>query len=232
MKFGLTHQFECSYLKDRHEQLLVLADQEPTSPYHYDLLIGSGFRRSGEQVYRPHCPQCSACNSIRVLCDEFTPSKSQKRVRSKNKDIKVIVSREDKPEYYTLYERYINERHQDGSMFPATHHQYASFVNSSWCESLFFEFRSDDELIAVAVTDKLNNALSALYTFFEPNMAERSIGTFAILTQIEFARQCNIRHLYLGYQVDACAKMNYKTKFYPHERFISNKWHYFAKKAL
>lgn len=232
MKFGLTHQFECSYLTDKQEQLLVLAEQEHTSPYHYDLLIGSGFRRSGEQVYRPHCPNCSACHSIRVMCEDFKPSKSQRRVLNKNSDIEVRISLQDKPEYYGLYERYINERHQDGSMYPATHHQYACFVNSSWCESLFFEFWLDEALIAVAVTDKLANALSALYTFFEPTLADRSIGTFAIIKQIEFAQQSEIRHLYLGYQVDACAKMNYKTKFYPHERFIDNKWHYFAKKAL
>ncbi|MCV2884267.1 arginyltransferase [Aestuariibacter sp. AA17] len=230
MRFGLTQEFDCSYLSDQREQLLVLVENEQAQAKHYDILIGAGFRRSGEQIYRPHCTACHACQSLRVLASSYSPSKSQKRITNKNSDITVVASLDEKPAYYTLYARYINTRHRDGSMYPASEHQYRSFISSQWCQTLFFEFYHHDKLIGVAVTDLLANALSALYTFFDPDYTYRSVGKFAIIKQIEYARKKNIPYVYLGYQIDACEKMNYKREFYPHERFIDNKWHYFSKK--
>lgn len=231
MKFGLTQKFECSYLPEQKEQLLVYVEEHQAVAAHYELLIESGFRRSGEQIYRPHCPNCTACQSIRIPVEHFKPSKSQKRVFNRNQDLLVEVSKQDKPEYFLLYEEYINQRHYEGSMYPATHQQYDSFINCNWSSPLFFEFYFEGELIGVAVTDELHLAFSALYTFFKPDLQKRSLGTFAILRQIEYAKQQNKQYLYLGYQVDACSKMNYKRNFYPHERFLSNKWYYFAKKG-
>lgn len=234
MKFGLTQQFCCSYLPEKHEQLLVFVDAAGSSVAasqgHYDLLLDAGFRRSGEQIYRPHCPACQACQAIRIPVQKFVPSKSQQRVLRKNRDILVQLSFEERASYYSLYEQYINQRHHDGSMFPATRQQYDSFIKCAWNAPVFLEFYLQEELVAVAVTDLLGHALSALYTFFRPDLAERSIGTFAILQQIKQAQNMHKSYLYLGYQIDKCQKMNYKSKFLPHERFYQNKWHLITKK--
>jgi arginyl-tRNA--protein-N-Asp/Glu arginylyltransferase len=241
MKFGVTSPFTCSYLPEQDERLLVfMSDTQPTIA-EYDFLIGAGFRRSGIQVYRPHCGSCNACESIRLPVEMFTPSKSQKRVLKRNQDLTIRISNSDKPEYYPLYESYINQRHCDGSMYPATLEQYQGFVLSPWNNALFIEIyatnehatnvHANDELIGVAVTDNLVSSLSALYTFFKPEEQQRSLGNFAILQQIELAKSLNKPFLYLGYQIDTCQKMSYKQNFLPHERFFDDKWQLIAKKA-
>jgi arginyl-tRNA--protein-N-Asp/Glu arginylyltransferase len=229
MKFGISQSFACSYLSDEQETLLVYAEETGHST-HYEMLMAAGFRRSGAQVYRPHCAHCHACQAIRVPVNDFTPSKSQKRILKRNSDIKVVLSEENKPHYYALYAQYINTRHQDGSMYPATPEQYASFADGHWLNPLFIELHLDGELVGIAVTDPLENALSAVYTFFKPSLAERSLGTFAVLQQIAIARRLAKEHLYLGYQIDDCQKMSYKRNFLPHERFIEQKWQLISKK--
>jgi arginine-tRNA-protein transferase len=231
MKFGLTQQFSCSYLPEQKEQLLVFADTDEPDEQQYEFLIGAGFRRSAEQIYRPHCPACQACQAIRIPIALFSPSKSQKRVLKRNQDLQMTVSESDCSDYYPLYEQYINQRHDDGSMYPASMEQYQSFVKSRWASPLFIEFHLMDKLVAVAVTDNLPHSLSALYTFFAPHLAERSIGTLAILQQIFLAASLKKRFLYLGYQVDDCKKMNYKVNFLPYERFFADKWQLITKKA-
>ncbi|MFT5839472.1 MAG: arginyl-tRNA--protein-N-Asp/Glu arginylyltransferase [Flavobacteriales bacterium] len=231
MKFGITTPFTCSYLPEQDERLLVfMSDTDPTIN-EYDFLISAGFRRSGTQVYRPHCGSCNACESIRLPVSSFAASKSQKRIIKRNQDLKIGVSHVDKPEYYPLYESYINQRHSDGSMYPASLEQYQGFVLSPWNNALFIELYAKDELIGVAVTDNLASSLSALYTFFKPEELQRSLGTFAILQQIELAKSLNKPFLYLGYQIDTCQKMSYKQNFLPHERFFDDKWQLITKKA-
>ncbi|MDT0594017.1 arginyltransferase [Glaciecola petra] len=224
MKFGVTQTFACNYLPDKEERLLVCMEQESELQGLYNSLIQVGFRRSGEQLYRPHCENCKACESIRIICAKFLPSKSQKRVLSKNKDVQIQVVNSERDDYYALYEHYIAKYHHDGSMFPATYEQYRSFVHCDWNKPCFIEGRVDDKLIGVAVTDTITNGLSALYTFFEPSMAKRSLGTFFILQQIRIAIEKELPYLYLGYQIDECNKMNYKQKFFPHQRLRDNQW--------
>ena len=236
MKFGITTPSTCSYLPEEDERLLVfMSDTEPTIS-EYDFLIGLGFRRSGTQVYRPHCGSCNACESIRLPVKSFTPSKSQKRIMKRNQDLTTRISNSDKPAYYPLYESYINQRHVDGSMYPASKEQYQGFILSPWNNALFIEIyatdeHANDELIGVAVTDNLASSLSALYTFFRPEQQQRSLGSFAILQQIELAKSLNKPFLYLGYQIDTCQKMSYKQNFLPHERFFDDKWQLITKKA-
>lgn len=231
MKFGITTAFTCSYLPEQKERLLIfMSDTQPTM-LEYNYLISAGFRRSGTQVYRPHCGSCNACESIRLPVNTFAPSKSQKRIIKRNQDLTIRISHNDKPEYYPLYESYINQRHTDGSMYPATLEQYQGFVLSPWNNALFIELHTNDELIGVAVTDKLVSSLSALYTFFKPEEHQRSLGNFAILQQIELAKSLNKPFLYLGYQIDTCQKMSYKQNFLPHERFFDDKWQLITKKA-
>ena len=230
MKFGITGTFDCSYLAGEKERLLVFAGyQDPDLKDQYELMLSHGFRRSGEQIYRPNCPACSACQSIRIPVVSFVPSRSQKRITNKNKAVRSQLSRTAKPEYYQLYENYINTRHSDGSMYPASKEQYQQFLFSSWTEPVFLEFYHQDKLIMVAVLDEMSDCLSALYTFFDPSYADNSPGTFAILEQINTARQMSKTWLYLGYQIDSCQKMNYKSRFLPHERHFNGGWQLICK---
>ncbi|WP_018981914.1 arginyltransferase [Salinimonas chungwhensis] len=235
MKFGITQTFRCSYLPDEHEQLLVFAETEHNFAGRYGQLIQAGFRRSGSQIYRPHCPSCQACQSVRILVDEFTPSKSQKRIIKKNALLTSQLATSPKDSYYPLYERYITNRHADGTMYPPNRQQFESFVLCEWKSPLFIEAYKGDELVAVAVTDDIDfglehQAYSALYTFYAPELTQHSPGTWMIIQQLKHAQANNKRYLYLGYQIDACAKMNYKSKFLPHERFFHNDWHRCDKK--
>lgn len=231
MKFGVTQPFACSYLPDRDEQLLVFIPTKEAHAEHYSALIQAGFRRSGEQIYRPHCAQCNKCESIRVQVADFVPSKSQKRILNKNKDVTCrmveygseyfLTQREN---YYALYSEYINERHKDGSMYPPQENQFNDFIHSQWQAPLLLEAKLGDEVIAIAVTDKTETGFSAFYTFFNPHLAARSVGTLMILKQIEFCQTFNLPYLYLGYQIDECRKMNYKNAFTPNQRFNGEFW--------
>lgn len=224
MKFGVTQAFQCSYISERQEQLLVCMEEPTSLSEFYPTLIQHGFRRSGEQLYRPHCKACNACESLRVLITQFSPSKSQKRVINKNKHIQISLQEGERDDYYSLYEHYINIAHKDGAMFPPSYEQYRNFIHCHWQSPLFMEGRIDGKLVGVAVIDKVTDGLSALYTFFDPNLRKQSLGTYFILQQIQLCKQLKLNYLYLGYQIDECSKMNYKDKFYPHERHRQNKW--------
>jgi arginyl-tRNA--protein-N-Asp/Glu arginylyltransferase len=222
---GLTQAFDCNYLTALKEQLLVIKDTRCHNEMVYEQLMSRGFRRSGNEIYRPHCPGCQACQSIRIPVAAFERSRSQKRVSSKNKN-KFSLSYTTKPDFnsYALYEKYINQRHSDGSMYPSSIDQYQGFLFCDWLETMFINLWHDDKLIGVAVTDVLSNALSAIYTFFDPDYQQYSLGSFGVLSQIEHCKTLKKEFLYLGYQIDGCQKMNYKTKFKPHQRLIRGQW--------
>ncbi|MFT5756907.1 MAG: arginyl-tRNA--protein-N-Asp/Glu arginylyltransferase [Alteromonadaceae bacterium] len=222
---GITESFACNYLPNQLERLLVATDPRLQNSRHYSWLIAQGFRRSGEQIYRPHCVNCSACQSIRVLVNDFACSKSQKRNVKRNNQFHVKTSLQQKDLYYPLYEKYINTVHADGTMYPANYEQFESFIKSDVTQQMFLEVWDDDKLISVAVMDVLNNALSAVYTFYHPEYRNNAIGIFSILMQLKLAKEHNKMYLYLGYQIDDCQKMNYKNKYHPFQRLVLNKWH-------
>lgn len=224
IKVSVTPELACNYIEGEQEQLLVVREKQLLNAAGYDVLLHNGFRRSGDDVYRPHCPNCQACQSLRIDVAKFKPSKSQKRLLNKNKDLTVICSDQPKDSYYPLYAHYINTLHSDGAMYPATQEQYQGFIISNWLTPVFIEVYEQDTLIAVAVTDKLETSLSAMYCFYHPEYSQRSLGTFAILKQLEFAKLWHKHWLYLGFQIDACNKMNYKANFHPHQRFIAENW--------
>lgn len=235
VKFGITQSFSCSYLPDEQEQLLVYADMDEFLSWRYAQLIQAGFRRSGEQIYRPHCASCTACQSVRIPVNQFTPSRSQKRILNANKRFHIAFSQTPHDSYYPLYERYISQRHTDGSMYPPSREQFDNFLFCDWMPTLFVEAYDGDKLIAVAVTDVVDaiepfSALSALYTFFDPDYTKSSLGTWMILMQIEKAKSLAYQYLYLGYFVKGCQKMSYKHNFLPFEQFECNEWHLFHKK--
>ncbi len=223
-KLGLTKTFTCNYLLDENERLLIAIDERLHTNEGYTWLMAQGFRRSGEQIYRPHCPTCTACQSVRILTEKFSPSKSQKRLIKRSVDYEIKQSKQVKDNYYPLYEQYINTIHKDGSMYPATKEQYESFLTNSITEQIFLETWHEDKLISVAVTDYLDDALSAVYTFYHPEYRQASLGCLSILNQIKLAVQLGKPYLYLGYQIDNCQKMNYKNKYFPYERLVENTW--------
>ncbi len=235
-KVGITKTFPCSYLPKEEERLLIAVDERLQNKQSYSSLMAEGFRRSGEQSYRPYCPNCSACHSIRILTFAFTPSKSQKRSLKRNANFIVKYSDQIEDNYYPLYENYINTFHQDGSMYPANVQQFESFLSSKLTTQLFIEtwevVEGVEQLICVAVTDVLTNGLSAVYTFYHPDFRNHGLGRFSILTQIDLCRKMKLPYLYLGYQIDACQKMNYKNSYYPHERFINLEWQLIERKPL
>ncbi len=221
--FGLTHPFDCSYISDQQEQLLTLTDHEIDISL-YERLLGLGFRRNGSSIYKPHCHACSACKPIRIAVNDFKTSKRQKRTLKKNSNLRWQLANENKDEYYTLYENYIEARHSDGPMFPADIKQYEQFLLCSWLPDSFIEVYDNNKLIGVAVTDILDNSISAIYSFFDHDYAKNSLGSFMILLQIQLAKNLGKNYLYLGYQIDECRKMNYKTLYNPYEVLTDQGW--------
>ncbi len=224
LRVGLTPEHSCSYLPTEREQLMVLLDKTHLSPTGYEALLAAGFRRSGSDIYRPYCLACQQCRSIRVPVHHFQASRSQRRIRQRNQDLQMVLSTQDKPEYYDLFARYIHDRHADGSMFPPSRNQYDNFLLCSWLTPYFMELRLAGQLIALAITDPLPRSLSAMYTFYDAAEESRSLGSLAIQLQIDLARKMGKQWLYLGYQIEGCRKMNYKSQFKPNELLVDHEW--------
>ena len=226
LRFFSTPAHACSYLEDHQATTLFVDPHARITPALYSDLTRMGFRRSGDYLYRPHCGPCQACIPARVRVTDFTPNRSQRRIIKRNQDLRVeVVEPRFTNELYQLYSRYIERRHGDGDMFPPSQEQFASFLMSSWSETRFCCFRDqDDQLLAVAVMDQLADGLSAVYTFYEPNLPELSLGTYAILWQIAHCRDKGLPHLYLGYWIRRCRKMRYKEAFQPLELLRQDVW--------
>ena len=191
----------------------------------YDELIQFGFRRSGSYLYRPHCPDCRECISLRVPVADFRLSRNDRRCLKRNQDIHLnTVTGQFIEQHFELYRNYINSRHSGGSMENPTRTDYQRFLICGWSDTEFVEFRRDKELLGVAVTDRTRTGLSAVYTFFDPGHEQRSLGHFAILKQIEKCLDEGLPYLYLGYLIEGCDKMRYKARYKPAQGFINNIW--------
>lgn len=228
---GLSKPFPCSYLTKEEETLLVLQDDAGRNNRVYERLMENGFRRSGDDVYRPHCRLCSACESLRLAMDNVKFSKSQKRLINKGKRLGLTVkyARNLPESAYFLYQEYICKRHQDGGMFPPQFSHYEGIVNCDWMPILYVLVYQGEQLISVAVTDVLPSSLSANYTFFSPEFDGLALGNYSVLQQIIAAQTFNKQYLYLGYQIDTCDKMNYKTQYRPYQRLRGNQWFLYDK---
>jgi len=223
--FFLTPESQCNYLPDRPSATLFADPEAPMNMLTYSALALHGFRRSGEHVYLPQCEQCIECVPIRVAINDFQASRSQKRAWSKNRDIQVNqVEPVFSEEHFALYQRYIARRHSSGEMDFDDPTQYMSFLTSSWAQTVFYEFHIKEQLVAVAIMDVLQMGLSAVYTFFDPDMDKRSLGSFAILWEIEETRRRALPWLFLGYWIKECNKMNYKTQYQKVEIFRHGSW--------
>lgn len=194
----------------------------------YGGLLGQGFRRSGAHIYKPWCDNCQACVPARQPVDDFRPTRSQRRALQANRDLEVrVLPARFEPEHYALYQAYTRERHEDGEMAGASAEDYQDFLITPWADTRFIEFRLEGRVVAVAVTDVVDDALSAVYTFFDPTLPRRSLGVVAILKQIELAKASGLSWLYLGYWIGNCRKMTYKGLYRPLELLQHGRWQRF-----
>jgi arginyl-tRNA--protein-N-Asp/Glu arginylyltransferase len=209
-QFYLTAPSPCPYLAGKEERKVFTHLVGDRAPGLNDLLTHGGFRRSQSIAYRPACEACRACVSVRVVAEDFRPTRSMRRVAERNADI-IGDMRPATPtsEQYSVFRAYLDERHRDGGMADMTVLDYAMMVEDSHVETRIVEYRL---------------RVSMVYSFFEPSEEARSLGTFMILDHIARAKRMGLQYVYLGYWVRGSRKMDYKSRFLPQERLMSQGW--------
>lgn len=229
----MTPSAPCPYLPGRIERKVFTELKGREAQSLNDALTQVGFRRSQNVAYRPACDDCSACVSVRVRVDEFACAKSQKRTFKRNRD---IVFNEAEPiateEQFLLLKRYLRHRHPGGGMADMNSLDFSAMVESSPIDSRIVEYRLANEnepldearLVGACLTDVLSDGLSLVYSFFDPDFEERSLGSYVVLTHIEMARKLGLPYAYLGYWIADCRKMAYKTAFKPLDQLTSSGW--------
>lgn len=192
----------------------------------YSELINLGFRRAGDRIHRPNCLHCTQCISLRIPVSLFHANRSQRRVFSKNINLSVtVVINPDYSNYLDLYQEYIKHRHPESESMQDALSTFEDFLFSPWSDTFSIEFRlPNQQLICVSICDPLKQGWSAVYTFFDIEYSHLSLGTFSILKQIELLKHRHLDYLYLGYWINDCDKMNYKTQFKPCEGFTNEHW--------
>lgn len=221
-----TSEHPCGYWPDRRARDIVLDPDSRALPAVYPAALAQGFRRSGGHVYRPQCETCMACVPVRIDVDAFVLNRSQRRCLRRNSDLRISEQpAQREPETFELYRRYLGNRHPSGGMDQPRPEDFDNFLSAPWSPTRFLCFRDSAAVLkGVAVTDLLPNGLSAVYTFFDPTEEARSLGTFAVLTQIEWARQLALPHLYLGFWLQGHPKMDYKSRYSGLEQLRHGDW--------
>jgi arginyl-tRNA--protein-N-Asp/Glu arginylyltransferase len=235
-QFFMTAPAPCPYLPGQVERKVFTHLVGQRAPEMNDILTQGGFRRSQNIAYRPACEGCRACVSVRILVDDFKPTKSMKRVAAANLDLVAKeYPAEPSTEQFSLFRHYLDSRHQSGGMSDMTVLDYAMMVEDSHVTTRLVEYRlqggdvpvnrrGEGPLIGVSLTDVLGDGLSMVYSFYEPEMKERSVGTFMILEHIRRAKAMGLAYVYLGYWVEGSKKMAYKARFLPQERLGPKGW--------
>jgi len=235
-QFFLTAPSPCPYLEGQFERKVFTHLVGDKASEMNDLLTQGGFRRSQNIAYRPACESCRACVSVRILAGAFTPTRGMRRILQRNSDlIGAMHDAEPTTEQYSLFRAYLDQRHRSGGMSEMTVLDYAMMVEDSHVETKIIEYRrrgpdsfitgrGDGELLAVALSDKMSDGLSMVYSYFSPEQEARSLGTFMILDHIARARAEGLPHVYLGYWVNGSRKMNYKVRFTPQEHLGPRGW--------
>lgn len=235
-QFYLTSPSACPYLPGKEERKVFTHIVGRRGRELNEILTQGGFRRSQTIAYRPACDACRACISVRVLVDEFQPSGNMKRILKANADlIGEELPNRPSSEQYALFRRYVDARHADGGMADMSVLDYSMMVEDSHVDTLLIEYRrrgidsgitgrGEGDLIAVCLTDVMSDGLSMVYSFYDPDQQDRSLGTFMILDHIRRAKAMGLPYLYLGYWVEGSKKMGYKARFTPQERLGSHGW--------
>ncbi len=235
-QFYLTAPNACPYLPGREERKVFTHIVGRRAAELNEVLTQGGFRRSQTIAYRPACESCRACVSVRVLVDDFRPSDNMRRVIKANRDlVGAVTPNRPSSEQYSLFRRYLDTRHTDGGMVDMTVLDYSMMIEDSHVETRVVEYRprgidsgitgrGSGELTAVCLTDELADGLSMVYSFYDPQAADRSLGTFMILDHVARARAMGLPYVYLGYWVEGSRKMDYKSRYLPQERLMPQGW--------
>ncbi|MDP3638604.1 MAG: arginyltransferase [Azonexus sp.] len=225
LQFYTTSPYPCSYLPGREARSQVATPAHMINAEIYSSLIRAGFRRSGIFTYRPHCDQCRACTPVRLPAADLKLSRSQRRAFKRHSNLHVrelplaLVD-----EHYALYQRYQQARHPGGGMDEDSHEQYAQFLLQSRVDTRLIEFADDQAVRMVSLIDVLDDGLSSVYTFYEPDIPGASFGIYNILWQAAQCVALGLPYLYLGYWIAESAKMAYKTDFHPIQGYLVGQW--------
>jgi arginyl-tRNA--protein-N-Asp/Glu arginylyltransferase len=230
-EFYITAPQPCPYLPGRLERKLFTHLTRDKPGFLIDNLLKGGFRRSQNIAYMPYCDACSACVPVRILVDEFEPRRSLKRIDRINRDLLVTrLAPAPSSEQYALFRTYIDVRHADGGMAEMSVLDYSLMVEDSVVETFVTEYRlkegesGDGMLVAVSLCDRLSDGISMVYSFYDPSLPGRSLGTYMILDHVVYARSHGYPFVYLGYWIEGSRKMRYKNRFQPQERLTSKGW--------
>ena len=224
--FYTTAPLPCPYVPGRTERKVVTEIAGPDAESLHDRLSRAGFRRSHNIAYAPVCPACNACVPIRIPVADFAPDRTLRRIARNNAAVEGFeVPARATSEQYQLFQRYQQVRHGDGDMAAMSFYDYRAMVEDTPIDTMIVEFRDpDDRLVGACLTDRLGDGLSAVYSYFAPDLERRSLGTYAIIWLIERARALNLPYVYLGYWVPESRKMAYKVRFRPSEILSGGAW--------
>lgn len=226
LTFHRTGPMTCPYLPDRVEQQLFVELSGPEAQHMFEHVSQAGFRRSHHIAYRPVCKGCTACVPVRIPVHRFTPGRGMRRTLARNGDLVLRdAGRRATAEQFALFSRYVRSRHGDGDMASMTARDYANLVMSSPVDTTVLEWRdSMGRLMAAALSDRLRDGYSAVYSFFDPDESKRSLGTLVILEMVHLMRRIGLDHVYLGFWVEGSRKMAYKSRFRPLEIYRDGRW--------